>query len=152
MSEFQSSDKLASLEVDKIAENRVTAKTGQDIDSSSSQVMTQLQRQLRSQAKVEKTLSSLENSIKQIKEPKILTNQAEKFSKLLQQHQTLDESIKQIHSQLSDLVRQISTLGKSFDNIVNANTRTSSKQRDKRKDKKKNKKAKDKKKKKGKGN
>lgn len=120
MSEFQSSDKLASLEVDKIAENRVTAKTGQDIDSSSSQVMTQLQRQLRSQAKVEKTLSSLENSIKQIKEPKILTNQAEKFSKLLQQHQTLDEFIKQIHSQLSDLLRQISTLGKSFDNIVNA--------------------------------
>ena len=151
MSEFQSSDKLASLEVDRNAENRVTAKTGQVIDSSSSQVMTQLQRQSRSQAKVEKTLSSLENSIKQIKELKTLTNQAEKFSKLLQQHQTLDDSIKQIHSQLSDLVIQISTLGKSLDNIVNANTRTSSKQKDKRKDKKKNKKAKDKKKKKGKG-
>ena len=151
MSEFQSSDKLASLEVDKNAENRVTAKTGQVIDSSSSQVMTQLQRQSRSQAKVEKTLSSLENSIKQIKELKTLTNQAEKFSKLLQQHQTLDDSIKQIHSQLSDLVIQISTLGKSLDNIVNANTITSSKQKDKRKDKKKNKKAKDKKKKKGKG-
>jgi predicted RNase H-like nuclease (RuvC/YqgF family) len=157
MSEFQSSHKPVpdvieedKLETDKVTEYHALEETGKNTYSSS-EILSQIQKQSTGQEKIEKTLASLDKSINQIrKDLEIPGNQLEQHHQLLQQHQVLDESIKQIQSQLSDLKRQMTMIDRSISNMVTSHT-TSISAGDKKKGKKgkgnkKNKKGKKKKK------
>ena len=142
MSEFQSSDRPSpnlveenKFEVDKITGEHEAGET--EKNTPSSEILNQIQKQSTRQAKIEKTLASLDKSVIQIRDNlEKPGDQMEQHHQQLQQHQVLEESIKQIQSQLSDLQKQLTMIDSSISNIVTNHTTTSTTGRDKKKGKK----------------
>lgn len=157
MSEFQTSDIPSPdlVEEDKFETDEITGEPAADETgkktASSSEILNQIRKQSTRQAKIEKTLVSLDKSMIQIidnlEKP---GDQMEQNHQLLQQHQVLEESIKQIQSQFSDLQKQLTMIDRSISNIVtnhpaNSTTGGDKKKGKKNKQNKKNKKGKKKK-------
>jgi DNA repair exonuclease SbcCD ATPase subunit len=95
------------------ADEVVTAarRIDEEIASSSSrdEISRQIRKQSAIQVEIEKTLSLLDKSVKQIKQDlENSENQKEQYQQLLQEHnQILDESMKQIQTKITDLEKQI---------------------------------------------
>jgi len=105
------------------AEEAVTAarRVDKEISSSSiNEIAGQIRKQSANQVKIEKTLSLLNNSVKQIKQDlENSENQKEQYPQLLQEHnQILDGSMKQIQSKITELQKQITNVEQSISNIV----------------------------------
>jgi len=105
------------------AEDAVTAarRVDKEISSSSiNEISGQIRKQSASQVEIEKTLSLLDNSVKQIKQDlENSENQKEQYQQLLQEHnQILDGSMKQIQSKITDLQKQITNVERSISNVV----------------------------------
>ena len=141
MSEFQSSDRDSPdlVEENKFEVDKITGEheAGEEKNTASSEILNQIQKQSTRQAKIEKTLASLDKSVIQIRDNlEKPGDQMEQHHQQLQQHQVLEESIKQIQSQLSDLQKQLTMIDSSISNIVTNHTTTSTTGRDKKKGKK----------------
>jgi hypothetical protein len=119
MLEFRSSEGLESgltVSNEKLGTEERRAKaesTAIENENALNKILKQIEKQTERQVKIEKTLSLLDNSVKQvIQELGDLDNQTR------QQHQQLGDSIKQIQSQTSELQKKMTNVERSIGNII----------------------------------
>jgi prefoldin subunit 5 len=118
MLEFRSSDEL---KPGAMTENAI------ENENALNKILNQIKKQTERQVKMEKTLSLLDNSVKEIiRDLRSLDNQT-------QRHQQMGDSIKQIQSQTSQLQKKMTNIERSIGNIV---TTLSKKKKGKKKNKK----------------